>query len=111
MTDLIKEMGVYLSFVMSLLAFGAAIWARMTHETRANSKVLEERERTIQMHDRRLDQLETRLAVTPSNEVLHALELSLTRIEGALGIMNQRLEPLESITGRVQEVMMNSGNK
>lgn len=57
-------------------------------------------------HDRRIQSVETEMKHLPNRETAHALELALSRINGRLDTMDERLKPLAATTHRLQEYLM-----
>ena len=92
-----------------LLNFGLAIWGLMSSGTRANARRLDEQDGRLQDHDRRLSAVEAEQRKLPTQEEFHDLELTMTQLTGALNVMAERLKPVEAMTERMQEWMIEQG--
>src|SRR5690606_15782017 len=77
-----------------LLNFGLSLWGLLNSGARQNKLKLDELDARIGRHETRLGGVEQSLRSLPSAGDLHKIELALSRMEGELGIMGQRLQPV-----------------
>lgn len=66
----------------------------------------------------RMDRLDTRLASVeqtlrslPDREDMHALHLTMKGMEGEMKVLTERLKPVEAISERLQEVLLEQNRK
>ncbi|MCW1934106.1 DUF2730 domain-containing protein [Pararhodobacter zhoushanensis] len=94
-----------------LLNFGLSLWGLLASGARQNKTRLDEHEARLSRHDTRLGGVEQTLRTLPSTGDLHKIELSLSRMEGELGIMGQRLQPVAAIAERMQELLLQQSKR
>lgn len=97
--------------VSQLLTVALTIWNLMSSGNRANAKKLEDHDRSLSSHDQRLIALEHDRAAMPTQKDFHELEVSMAQVQGSMAVLAERLKPLESISERLQEWMMEMGRK
>jgi len=113
----IGPMVVWVAALASLLSFGTSIWALLTSGARKNEnklaelqgkvdEVTKEHSHRADQLERRMDRAETNLAQMPNLEMMHRLELSLTRMSGNIDKLDEKLKPVAAIAERMQEVMI-----
>ncbi|MBN9334700.1 DUF2730 family protein [Devosia sp.] len=54
----------------------------------------------------RVSKLETIVEQMPDKDSMHRLELGLERVAGQLNTMNERLNPIDNLSRRLQEVLL-----
>jgi uncharacterized coiled-coil protein SlyX len=66
----------------------------------------------------RMDRLDTRLAsveqtlrAQPTRDDMHALHLTMKGMEGEMKVLTERLKPVEAISERLQEVLLEQSRK
>ncbi|WP_370269220.1 DUF2730 family protein [Nioella sp.] len=94
-----------------LLNFGLSVYGLIASGSRANKVRLDEHEARLARHDSRISGVEQTLRTLPSTGDLHKIELSLSRMEGELGIMGQRLQPVAAIAERMQELLLQQSKR
>jgi len=102
---------VWVAGISTLLSLGITIWNLVTSGARVNSKRITDHAKKIDLLQRQIDQFEDRIQRAPSIDMMHRLELSMTRIDGELGQLNERLKPVASIVDRMQELMLQQSGK
>jgi|ACQI01.1.fsa_nt_gi predicted nucleic acid-binding Zn-ribbon protein len=95
-----------LSTIISLIT---TIWNMVSSGARANARVIAEHGARLDKIERRADRLEQITENAPSREMLHRLELAITKLDGELGQLNERLVPVASIADRMQELLLLQG--
>ena len=94
-----------------LLNFGLSLWGLLNSGARQNKLKLDELDARIGRHETRLGGVEQSLRSLPSAGDLHKIELALSRMEGELGIMGQRLQPVAAIAERMQEMLIQQSKR
>ncbi|RWR26807.1 DUF2730 family protein [Sinirhodobacter populi] len=92
-----------------LLTFGLAVWNLVSSGTKANARRLDEHAALIQGHGDRLALLEMARKEGPTQKDFHDLDLRMTKLQGALEVMIERLKPVEAIAIRLQEAAIEQG--
>jgi hypothetical protein len=77
--------------------------------TPAQGAKLEAVERAVANLGSRMQAAETAINTMPTSTDIHALALSLSRIEGDLGRFDERLKPIGAIADRLQEILLQNG--
>lgn len=89
-----------------LLNFGLSLWGLLASGSRDNKAKIDEHDARLTRLDARLTSIEASLRAMPAREDLHKIELALARMEGEIGVMGQRLEPVAAIADRLQELLL-----
>jgi len=100
---------VWVIALSQLLTFALTIWNLVSSGSRANAKRLESHEDQLHKHDHRLSTVEMTIAEIPKRRDFHDLDLRMTTLQGALEVFSQRMKPLEAITDRMQELLLERG--
>lgn len=102
---------VWVIALSQLLTFGLTVWGLISSGARANARRLDEHAGRLQGHGERITALEMELREGPKRSDFHDLELRMTKLQGALEVMIERLKPVEAISERLQEVMLERGKQ
>lgn len=111
---------VWAAGLSSLLSLGTAIWTVLSapaRKTEARLNELEARLDTTERNaaerfaavDRGLQRVSDQLQAVPSTETMHRLELSLARMDGHIGRIDERLRPVTAIAERMQDLLIERG--
>lgn len=100
---------VWVIALSQLLTFGLTVWGLISSGSRANARRLDEHAARLQGHGDRLSALEMAQREGPSRQDFHDLDLRMTRLQGAMEVLTERLKPIEAISERLQEVMLERG--
>lgn len=92
-----------------LLTFGLTVWGLISSGSRANARRLDEHAARLQGHGDRLAHLEMAQREGPSRKDFHDLDLRMTKLQGAMEVLTERLRPVEAISERLQEAMLERG--
>lgn len=95
----------------TLINFGTVIWNIFSGPSKRNSIKLEDQAEILRKMDGRLSAVELAHRDMPKQKDFHDLEVKLTELNGVISVLTQRLKPLESVTERAQEWMMEHGGK
>ena len=105
----ISPLVVWAIALSQLLTFGLTIWNMLSSGARANAKRLEEHAAQLGRHSERIQGVEQSLRDIPTREDFHKLDKQMTQLSGALDVVTERLRPLEAISERLQELMLERG--
>lgn len=94
-----------------LLNFALSLYSLLSSGSRANRTMLEAHEAALNTLEGRIAAVEQSLRILPSTGDLHKIELALSRMEGELGIMGQRLQPVAAIAERMQEMLIQQSKR
>lgn len=75
-------------------------------DAKANSTKIVELEKRVDGHDRANQTFEETLKHLPDQETAHRLELIMTRLGGRLDTLDERLKPVDAISQRLQEFLL-----
>lgn len=116
------ELKDWLSVFSTALAIGAIVYTWLTRSGKeAGEKVnkLETKlESAIAERDRKIDDVEDRIARVegelkgvPDRESVHRMQLEIERMRGTIEVLNERLIPLASISGRLQDFLLEQAKR
>ena len=107
----ISPVVVWVIALSQLLTFGLTVWGLISSGSRANARRLDEHAGRLQSHGDRLTHLENAQREAPSRNDFHQLDLQMTKLQGTLEVLTERLKPVESISERLQEVLLEQGRR
>lgn len=102
---------IWIVAASQVLTFGLTVWNIMSSGSRANTKRLDDHADRLQSHGNRLQALEMGQQQLPSSKDFHDLDVRMTKLQGAMEVLTERLKPVESIAERLQEAMIEQGRK
>ena len=102
---------VWVIALSQLLTFGLTVWGLVSSGSRANAKRLDDHADRLQSHGDRLAALEIATREMPKRKDFHDLDLRMTKLQGAMEVLTERLKPIEAISERLQEVLLEQGRK
>jgi hypothetical protein len=102
---------VWVIALSQLLTFGLTLWNLFAAGGRNNARKLDEHQVTLNRHDSRISALELAHLQMPSRKDFHDLEVTMTTLKGSMAVLTERLRPLEAITERMQDLMIEQGKK
>lgn len=73
---------------------------------KALTEKIEHGTRWIDKLQDRVVKLESDIAHLPEKDSIHKLEVMLQKIEGKVGVLGERMEPLAAISNRLQEFLL-----
>ena len=113
MTDMSPEIAsliVWAAGVSNLIALGTTVWNIVSSGARTNAKTLEDHARRLDLVERQIELAKARLDGGPTPEHIRQIFIALTKLEGDMGMLAERLKPLAAITERLQEHALNQAN-
>lgn len=97
---------VWVIALSQLLTFGLTVWNLIASGSRANARTLETHGETLRGLDSRLSAVELSMREIPTRKDFHDLDKQMTELRGSIGVLMERLRPVEAISERLQEVMI-----
>lgn len=102
----ISPLIVWAVALSQLLTFGLTVWGLVSSGSRANARRLDDHANRLQGHADRITALEMAQESGPTRSDFHNLELKMSELQGAMHVLTQRLKPVEAISERLQEVLL-----
>jgi hypothetical protein len=103
--------GLLATWVGDLIALIAIVISINTRVTARNTDKFDKIERDQKDLGDRVSRLETEVEHLPDVEFTHRLELSLTRLEGQILALDEKLKPVAAMAGRMQDVLLEGARK
>ncbi len=100
-----------LSILATVLSVGAVFYAWLTAKSRVNSEHLKRVDDTLKVNDRRIQKLENEIAHMPGKDEVHGVQVSITAMEGMIGRMEEKVVAVERTVLRIDDYLMNKGDK
>lgn len=97
---------VWVIALSQLLTFGLTVWGLISSGSRGNARTLEAHGAVLQGLEARLSAVELTMKDFPNRRDFHDLDLRMTKLQGAMEVLTERLRPIESISERLQEAMI-----
>lgn len=97
---------VWVIALSQLLTFGLTVWGLISSGSKANARTLQLHGETLNALDNRMSALEHSMRDGPSRRDFHDLDVRMTRLQGSLDVVSERLKPVEAISDRLQEVLI-----
>lgn len=95
----------------TLINFGTVIWNIFSGPSKRNALRLDEHNARLDRHEHRLSAIEQRSQDQPSRQDFHKMEITMMELSSAMAVLTERLKPLEAITERAQEWMLEHNRK
>jgi uncharacterized coiled-coil protein SlyX len=107
----ISPVVVWVIALSQLLTFGLAVWNLLSSGSRGNAKTLEKHADRLSGLEGRISAVEFTIREIPERQDFHTLELQMGTLQGTMQVLTERMRPLESITERMQELMLEQGRR
>lgn len=107
----ISPLVVWAVALTQLLTFGIALWNMLSSGSRKNAATLEAHGRMLHSLEERVSAVEHSLREMPRRDDFHALDKEMTELRGAMGVLGERLKPVEATLDRLHEVLLTEGRK
>lgn len=116
------DINPYLSLLLSAIAIGGFFWQHLTSGGAKALKEVSELKRQLetddkvradailarfQMLDNRVTKLEGKMETLPDRDSTHGLEIAMERLTGKLEVLEERLKPVDALSRRLQEILIN----
>lgn len=90
----------WLAFAALIISLGTSITSFFTSGAKATAK-------TVTEHDTRITKLEGKIENLPDQSTTHSLEIAMERLTGKIEVLEERLKPVDLLSRRLNEVMIN----
>lgn len=107
----ISPLVVWVVALSQLLSFGLTLYSLFASGSKRNAAKIEEHAERLVEHDKRLGMVEQGLEGIPTQKDFHVLESMLTKMTGSIDVLSERMKPMQAITERLQDWMMEQGKK
>ena len=107
----ISPVVVWVVALSQLLTFGLAVWNLIASGSRANARTLETHGESLRGLDTRLNSVEFSIREIPTRKDFHDLDKQMTVLAGSIGVLMERLKPVEAISDRLQESLLDQRGK
>lgn len=97
---------VWVIALSQLLTFGLTVYNLFAAGGRVNAKNIEKHDEKLHLHDQRIAAVELAYRTVPNRKDFHDLEVTMTELKGGMAVLTEKLRPLQSITERMQEALM-----
>jgi hypothetical protein len=102
---------VWVIALSQLLTFALTVWQLVSSGSRANARTLEVHGEALRKLDSRLNAVELTMRELPDRKDFHSLDKKMTELEGTISVLMERLKPVEAISDRLQEILLEQGRK
>ncbi|MDO5704051.1 MAG: DUF2730 family protein [Paracoccus sp. (in: a-proteobacteria)] len=92
-----------------ILTFGLTVWNMLASGSRRNAQTLETHGRTLRGLEERMSAVEMAMREIPSRRDFHDLDKQMTELRGAMSVLGERLRPIEAVSDRLQDLLMQEG--
>jgi Protein of unknown function (DUF2730) len=107
----VATMILWLAGLGTLLSVCTALWTIFSGPSKKNSDKISEMTSKISAQDVEIQRLRDRVEAMPDAGTMHRLELALTRMEGHIGQLDERLRPALAIAERMQDLLIEQGKR
>ena len=102
----VQVLNLWALVLLTFTNLGATLWNILSGPSKRNAAELKAHADTLILLDRRVSSLEDAGKDAPKQKDFHDLELKMAEMVGAMGLLTERLKPLEKVTERLQEWAM-----
>lgn len=102
----ISPLVVWVVALSQLLTFALTVWNLISSGSRKNARTLETHGDMLTGLEARVSSVEQTIRSIPDSDDFHKLELQLSKVQGTMQVLTERLRPLEAITDRMQELLL-----
>ncbi len=102
---------VWVIALSQLLTFALTVWNLVSSGSRANAKTLEKHGEVLTNLELRVAATEKALEEIPHRKDFHSLELQMSTLRGSMNVLAESLKPMQAITERMQEIMLEANRK
>lgn len=102
---------VWVIALSQLLTFGLTLYNLFAAGGRVNAKKIDAHEEKLHLHDQRIAALDLAYRAVPNRKDFHDLEVTMTELKGGMAVLTEKLRPLQQITDRMQDILIEQGKK
>lgn len=107
----VQVLNLWALVLLTFTNLGATLWSIMSGPSKRNAAELKAHADALIGLDRRVASLEDAGRDAPKQKDFHELELQMSQLVGTMGLLTERLKPLEKVTERLQEWAMEHKSK
>ncbi|MEW9304727.1 MULTISPECIES: DUF2730 family protein [Labrys] len=100
-----------ISIVLGILTIISLIYTWVTSRSRASAAEIGKIHDRVDLLEVRLTKIETEMLHLPSASGFHRMELAMTRLQGDMEVLTERLKPIGAVGDRLQEFLLDQANK
>ncbi len=89
---------------------GGPVYTFFSNRSKAASAEIDSLKKDIEELEKRLTTAEFKLNQMPDSEAIHRLELQLEKVNGQLETMSAKLAPIDNLSRRLQEILLQKVN-
>lgn len=105
----VQPLVLWVGAMSLVLSFGATIWTLFSSPARRAETHIADMTKRMDGVELRSQRIEDQLAQMPTRDMLHRLELSMTRMEGHFFQIEERLKPVAAIADNMMQWMLENG--
>lgn len=102
----VQVLNLWALVLLTFTNLGATLWNILSGPSKRNAAELKAHADALSLLDRRVSSLEDAGKDAPKQKDFHDLELKMSEMMGTMGLLTERLKPLEKVTERLQEWAM-----
>ena len=107
----VQVLNLWALVLLTFTNLGATLWNILSGPSKRNASELKAHSDALNGLDRRVASLEDAGRDAPKQKDFHELELQMSQLVGTMGLLTERLKPLEKVTERLQEWAMEHKTK
>lgn len=107
----VQVLNLWALVLLTFTNLGATFWNILSGPSKRNAAELKAQGEALAALDRRVGSLEDAGRDAPKQKDFHDLELKMSELQGTMGLLTERLKPLEKVTERLQEWAMEHKSK
>ena len=105
MNEALDVIRAWLGLIALLISVGSAVYAFVTARSKTNSERLDAIDKRLGGHADRIQNLESEVKHLPNKDEVNNLQLSLTRMEGAVAVLTERIEGIGGTVTRIDSYL------
>lgn len=98
-----KDIAIVINLIVSI---GGFIYAYLTRAGREAVERVDKAEKTLVSLDLRVTKIESELEAVPGKDDFHKMQIEMTRMNGVMEVLAERIKPIAEQARRAQEAMM-----
>lgn len=102
----VQVLNLWALVLLTFTNLGATLWNILSGPSKRNASELKSHADELISLGRRVSSLEDAGKDAPKQKDFHDLELKMSEMMGTMGLLTERLKPLEKVTERLQEWAM-----
>ncbi len=107
----VQVLNLWALVLLTFTNLATVLWNIFSGPSKRNAAELKAQADHVASLDQRVGHLEHAQKDAPKQQDFHELEVNMTELKGVINVLTERLKPLESVSGRMQEWAMELGRK